>query len=363
MPDWTKSMKQTFEYYKVNPDTWKDEEAITTVKASTINRDDDTDTKCSATIDIVGELEECYVRVYLITLQNGIKEKFPLGTFLVQTPTKKYNGKYLSETLDAYSPLVELKENYPPLGYSILKNTPIMTTASAIVAEHVRAPVVRSTDVEPLQSDYIAELSETWLEYLSTLIPNAKHKFDINPMGEILFAKTQDLSSLQPVWTYDDDNSSILYPQIDLERDLYGVPNAIEVVYSKDSHYLYAKAVNVDPNSPVSTVNRGRQITYRETDPDLFGTPSKALLEEYAVQTLRNLMSLEHTITYSHGYCPVRVGDCVFLNYKRAGFNNVKAVVKSQSIDCRPGCKVEETAVYTLNIGNQVDVVSTIHYS
>lgn len=47
-----------------------------------------------------------------------------------------------------------------------------------------------------------------------------------------------------------------------------------------------------------------------------------------------------------HGYCPVRVGDCVLLNYERAGLKNIKAKVISQSINCGIGCTVEETAVF-----------------
>ena len=58
----------------------------------------------------------------------------------------------------------------------------------------------------------------------------------------------------------------------------------------------------------------------------------------------------KYTITYTHGYCPVRVGDCVRLNYSRAELNGVKAKVISQSIKCEPGCPVTEKAVYTAKL-------------
>lgn len=358
--DWTKSMQQYFEYYKVDPYTWTDMEPLTNVVSSSISWDDNTDTKGSATINVHGEVEECYIRIYLIAVQNGIKYKEPLGTFLVQTPSQKFNGKYISETLDAYTPLTELKESYPPLGYSIPKDSLIMPIASQLTAENLRAPVVRSLVTEKLQENFIADINENWLEFLTPLISSAKFKFSLDPLGRILFAPVPDFASMQPVWSYNDDNSSILYPEIDLERDLYGIPNAVEIIYSVGSYYLYAKAINDDPDSPVSTVARGREIVYRETNPDLYGKPTEAQLGEYAVQTLRNLLSLEHTISYSHGYCPVRVGDCVELNYKRAGFNHIKAIVKSQNIECRPGCQVQETAVYTLNVGNSVKLVTSL---
>ena len=62
------------------------------------------------------------------------------------------------------------------------------------------------------------------------------------------------------------------------------------------------------------------------------------------------MSTLEYTITYKHGYCPVRLGDCVRLNYKRAGLNGVKAKVISQTIDCVPGCPVTEKAVFTAEL-------------
>ena len=42
MPDWTKAMKQTFEYYVVDPGTWKDAKRIQNVISSSITRDAET---------------------------------------------------------------------------------------------------------------------------------------------------------------------------------------------------------------------------------------------------------------------------------------------------------------------------------
>ena len=103
MVDWLSSMQQTFEYYIVDPDTWKDIKPINNIKSSTINWDSDTETLGSATIDMSESIGECYVRVYLITIQNGIKDRHPLGTFLVQTPSWNFDGKTKDISVDAYT--------------------------------------------------------------------------------------------------------------------------------------------------------------------------------------------------------------------------------------------------------------------
>lgn len=460
MADWSKSMQQSFEYYTVDPNTWKDMKLLNTVKSCSINRDSEQDTLGSATIDINDSVGECYIRVYLITVQNGVTEKHPLGTFLVQTPSSSYDGKTRSVSMDAYTPLLELKEKQPPLGYYVpksvykkvdkgettytatsevlsfpestthvptnvttttgqtvyVKDMPtggdlyycqinavwykvtrkteyaitdeemtsvigtalegettatgeqifvqttggmetyyclaetIMDLAYRLVRENVRAPVVPTECVTPLHYDFVAEPDDTWFTYLKDLITNANCEFALDELGRVLFSPKQDTASLQPVWTYTDDNSSILYPEMTMNHDLYGIPNVVEVVYSTGNDILYATVKNEDPNSPTSIPNRGREIILRVTDPELVGVPTQAQIDDYADRLLREASSVEYTITYSHGYCPVRIGDCVRLNYNRAGIKNIKAKVISQSIKCEAGCKVTEKAVFTTKL-------------
>ena len=347
MVDWLSSMQQTFEYYIVDPATWKDAKKIENVRSCSISRDSDAGTLGSASINITESVGECYVRIYLITIQNETKERHPLGTFLVQTPSTSFDGKVRNLSMDAYTPLLELKETKPPLGYSVMKGTNIMTIARQLTQENTRAPVVPASCDTNLFSDFVAETDDSWLTFLTDLLLNAKYSYDLDEMGRILFAPEQDTASLQPVWTYNDDNSSILYPSLNMDHDLYGIPNVVEVIYSHGNGYYYSRVVNDDPNSPTSTVNRGREIIHRVSDPDLIGDPTENQIDEYANRLLRELSSLEYTITYTHGYCPVRVGDCVRFNYSRADLKNVKAKVISQTIKCEPGCPVTEKAVFT----------------
>lgn len=350
MPNWAASMQQTFEYYIVDPWTWKDTRLLDNVKSCTIKRDSDSETLGSATIDISESVGECYIRAYLITIQNGIREKHPLGTFLVQTPSYSFDGKIRDVSMDSYTPLIELKEGMPPLGYSIPKDSNIMDLSYLLTREHVRAPVVKASSTSTLFNDFVADTNDTWLSFLTDLLANAKYAYDLDEMGRIIFSPKQDAASLQPVWTYDVDDESILYPELNMDHDLYGIPNVVEVIYSNGNGHYYSRVVNDDSNSPTSTVNRGREIIYRVTDPDLIGDPTNSQIDKYAEQLLRELSSVEYAITYTHGYCPVRVGDCIRFNYSRAGLKDIKAKVISQSIKCELGCPVTEKAVFTTKL-------------
>lgn len=350
MTDWLSSMQQTFEYYTVDPNTWADVKKIDTVRSSTINRDLNAETLGSATINMTESLGETYIRIYLVTKQNELTEKIALGTFIIQTPSFSFNGTSQSLSLDAYTPLLELKENPPPIGYSILKDSNIMENAYRIIREKARAPVVESNKDDVLHRDFVSNTEDTWLTFLYDLLANAKQTFSLDEMGRILFSPIQDVAALQPVWIYNDDNSSILYPSITVDHDLYGIPNVVEIVYSTGVETYYARVENTNENSPISIQNRGREIIHRVINPDIPGKPSDLQLQVYAEQTLKTLSALEYTVSYTHAYCPVRIGDCVLLNYERAGLKNIKAKVIHQSIECKSGCPVTEKAVFTMNL-------------
>lgn len=347
MTNWFESMQQTFEYYIVNPTTWKDAKRILDVKDSKITWDLETETLGSLIVNVNEYIGECYIRVYLVTIQNGLRERHPMGTFLVQTPTSTFDGKNITYSLDAYTPLLELKENQPPIGYSIMEGQNIMEMAYRLIRENARAPVIQTEKDDTLFYDFVANTDDTWVTFIKDLIANAKYEIGLDELGRIIFNPVRSTTAMQPKWTFDDSNSSILHPIVDVSQDLYGIPNAVEVIFSNNKAYEYAKVVNDDPNSITSTVNRGREIVYRVMNPTVFVNPTKKQLEKYGEQVLRELSCLEYRITYTHGYCPVKIGDCVRLNYKRAGLINIKAKVISQTIDCIPGCGVTETAVFT----------------
>lgn len=351
MIDWLSSMSQTFEYYEVDPGTWKDKRRLTKMLSSSVKRDITTETLESASFLTTELFNECYIRVYLIAIQNGVRYKECLGTFLVQTPSYSFDGKVSSYSLDAYSPLLELKDVKPDMGFTIMKDAAIMDQVYSRTKEHLRAPVIKPTSSVTMPSNYTAESDDTWLSYLIAAQNAANYYYLLDDYGRVLFAPVQDIDSVKPVWTYDDGNSSILYAPISDDYDLYGIPNVVEVVYTKSNGtILQSRVENNNSSSPTSIKSRGREVLHREVNPTIAGEVEQGYIDLYAKNTLKNFNILQHTLSYSHGYCGTRIGDVVRLNYERAGIKNVKAKIISQSIDCKEGCVVNETAMYATNM-------------
>lgn len=346
MADWTSSMEQTFEYYTVDPTSWKERGRIDTVLDCSISHDFESDQLSTATFTITEALDECYIRPYLVVIQNGIKERFCLGTYLAQRTSSSFNGAYPEIEFEAYSPLQELDEKLPALGSYIPKGENILEQAYLRMGENMRAPIVRPSATAKLTDDFIAEDNDSELTFCRDLVAQAGYHLELDETGQVLFAPDTLLASMQPVWTYTDDNASIMQADISDTKDLYNIPNVVEVIYSGTSRVLTGIARNTDENSIVGIPRRGREVIKRITDPSFSGEPTAAMVQSFAEQKLEELSTLTCELNYKHAYNGVRIGDCVRMNYTAAGLTDIKARVTAQSFDCENSMQVSETAEY-----------------
>lgn len=358
--DWTKSMAQTFEYYEVDPISWREIRRIDTIVSSSIERNISNALISSADISSTEDFSECYIRIYLKVRQDGEEDRYSLGTFLIQTPSVSFDGKIRTNKLTAYSPLIELKDKMPPLGFTVMKQQIIMDVVNDLTADNIRVPIVEtSNNTDRLVDNFVADPNDTWLDYLSSLMSYGQYSFFLDEESRILFRKSQKYETLSPKWIFDTSNSSILVPSVSIERDLYGIPNVLEVTCNLSSGPFMVTIRNIDTDSPISIPTRGREVIKRISNPEIPGNPTPDMVKEWAKDQMMSLNSLEYTVKYTHGYCPVNIGDCVRLDYPEAGLDRVQAFVIAQSLDCSTSCQVSETATYVQKITdeNKLEVV------
>ncbi len=373
--DWTKSMQQTFEFYTVDPNNWYDDQKLENIISCDLTHDLTSDKRGNASIAVTEPLPECYIRTYLVVTQAGYMHKICLGTYLYMTSSDSFDGMKHNITMTGYTPMVELEEKLPPLGFHIVGitnrkhsgNAPMVTDAiKDIVTTYTRCEIENRTVIQkPLLNDFVAGTNDNFLTVINNILNASslqQYILTVDEWGTIIVKDKPVLEDAIPTYIYTDDNSSILLPSLDTNDDIYGIPNVVEVLYTGDKRLPAIRVIvkNEDPTSIVSIPSRGREIAKRFTITNIAAPVNdyseaavRAQVTAQAERLLEAASTIQKTISYSHGYCDVKVGDTVLINYERAGVTGIRAKVVSQRISCKPGCQVDEQAVYTKKLWNR----------
>ena len=346
--DPTRGLKlRTYEYYFVDPATWLDAGRATGITGGSMawNLEDDQLGSATFLADADAGLDDRYVRVYMVIEQDGVRERFALGTWLVECPEEQFDGARESVEATGYTPLRELADVKMPPGYPCAGDAAV--NAAAVMSGRMRAPVLALGISARLDGSFAAGADESALDYCLSMLSAADLRPMLDGMGRVSFAPVRDAASMRPVWTFRDDDASVLLPDLSHKSGLRDVRNVARVVYSTATGRLVGEAVNDDPASPASTVSRGRELTLVVTSPDLPENPTQVQVDALAARLLREDSASTHEFKFSHGFVPdVTVGCAVELDYTRAGKHAV-ALVTEQHMEFDEAATVECRAVFS----------------
>lgn len=114
-----------------------------------------------------------------------------------------------------------------------------------------------------------------------------------------------------PIWSYKVDRDSVIVPGIDVELDLFKIPNVFVCIVSEpDRATLRSVYVNDDPNSLTSTVTRGRSIVMMVEPPqttpgmDTEQAPDQATLDAKVLRAAQEASQQFEVATFSTGLMP-----------------------------------------------------------
>lgn len=274
--------------------------------------------------------EETWVRVYLDARQGDSAEHIPLITGITSTPERSYDGVLPTVNIQIYSVLKPLEDILLPRGWYAAAQA----NGAGVIAELLTAtpaPVVIATDAPRLQEAIIAEEGETNLSMLEKVLTAINWRVRIHGDGtiEVTQRATEAAAFFDPV------NADLLEPEITTTRDWFAIPNVLRAT----SGDLSATARDDDPDSPLSTVSRGREVWAEETAAE-FNTGET--LAEYAARRLKEQQQIAIKGTYARRFMPdVYPEDLVVLNYPEQGLNGVYTI-NSQNIDLSYAARTQE---------------------
>lgn len=353
MIDFSAGMQRTYEFFLVDAATWCDARRLGCIDSASTTYDSSTDTGCCATFDSLESFGEAYIRVYAVHRQGAEERRDPLGTFLCQTDGGDHNGRRDEIDLIAYSPLLELSDYGPDIGFFVPAGEDAVAWARRLAASHARAPVTFGGGVSySLAEPYVAQPGESWLDFTNGLLSKASMRLFVDFNGHITAIVDRDAEAMAPVAFISDSGplaATKVQSSVSHEHDLYGVPNTYVAVLSRGDKKITAIATNDDPSSPTSTVSRGRPVYCYDLSPDIEdpdGEGALARLQSYADRRLKEKSVVTHKVRYKRPWQPnIRVGDCVRLDLDRSGIHT-RAIVTKQEMSCTPGGQVDEEAIY-----------------
>ena len=313
----------------IDPVTWRENERFK-VTGGSINRKD-SDLVESAELNCVSfDNKERWVRLWMDTRQAGETSHNALFTGLACSPSEDIDGYRSTHSIQVYSVLKPCEDVLLPRGWYASAGA----NGGALIRELLSvspAPVVIEENAPSLSTTIIAEDGESHLSMTQKVLQTIGWRIRIDGMGNIhVLPKATEISA-----RFDTINNDVIEPSIQKEYDWFECPNVFRAV----SGDISATVVDDDPNSPLSTVSRGREIWMEETNCDNAEGES---LTEYALRRLKEEQQVGMKISYDRRYNPdVYPTDYVYLNYPSQGIVGT-FVVTSQSIELGYGAKTSE---------------------
>lgn len=328
--DWSKGFSARYYVSVLDRDTMRDLRRIE-ITGGTIKRED-SDLRESADIDCVNYENETeqFVRVWLDTDQNGASSHTPLFTGIATSPGKNINGTLVTNTLECYSVLKIAQDMLLQRGWYAPKGV----NSGVLIQDLLSVIPVEISIAENspgLKSAIIAESEENRLSMTDKILELMNWRMRLDGYGNIYI----EPYSNDPVAKFDAINNDVIEPSLSVSYDWFDCPNVYRAVLD-DS---YALARDDDPDSALSTVNRGREIWVEDSSVYL---QENETLAEYAERMLALAQRASQSISYDRRFDPeVYVSDIIMLNYPAQNISGTY-LVTSQNINLGYNAKTSE---------------------
>jgi len=219
----------------------------------------------SANINWLSDRIKPWIR---LKMPDGGWAEWPQGVFLLSTPTRKVTktGQIIRE-VEAYDQLVILRDDRVTDRCTVTAGTNYITAVKQILdGAGITNQNLTPTD-KTLPADREWAPGTPKLRIINDLLSAINYRslwFDEN--GVAVAEPYISPADRAAEYTYRDDDQSVIFPEVVETLDLFDVANRwVLVVSEPDRPVLVSTYTNDNPDSPTSTVSRGRVIVdFRE---------------------------------------------------------------------------------------------------
>ena len=332
MIDYNNGISATYYATRVDPKTWSDAGEISIISGE-VTKNAGSAMVTSADITVNEDMgAEDWLRVYMIAEQNGEKDRVPIFTGIVSSPSRDIDGNSETRKLDCYSVLKLAADILLPMGWF----APARTSGGELIRillSDLPCPVELDEGSPNIISSFVAGDKDSKLSVAHEIAEAINWQIKVNGDGSVRICP----KPLTIAGTFDNIENDIIETSLSDSRDIFNVPNVLRVTLRGTA----ATARDDDPDSIFSTVQRGREI-WKQENAKLAAGES---LGEYAVRRLKELQNPSRKLSYTRRFQPdVDVNDLVSIVYPKQQIGDVFRV-QSQSITLSYGAKVKEEAI------------------
>ncbi|EMS74051.1 hypothetical protein [Ruminiclostridium cellobioparum] len=286
--------------------------------------------------------------VFLLKMPDGKFIKWPLGMFLLSSPTRKDNFGVWRE-VEAYDPSVILNENRFDNRYYIQANTKYIDAITTILnsAGIRKVNITNHNGIISIDKEF--EIGTSKLEAINQLLSEINFtSIWVDTFGYFTSKPYILPGDRETEYSYKTDDLSITYDGAVNELDLFNVPNKWIITASNpEKAPLTSVYVNDSLNSITSTINRGRVITdFRQID-DIY---SQEVLDNYTRRISYNASNIYEKFYFNTCLMPHHdFMNVLYIEYKN--LNIASEFIETEwSIDLQAGAKMSHSVRRVINI-------------
>lgn len=195
--------------------------------------------------------------------------EFPLGVFLLSSPTRKDDGYDIIREVNAYDGLVILINDKINERLTVLEGASYYTEiVSVLQSAGITTYNIALTD-KVLSRSIEYEPGTEKLKIINDLLSQLNYTpLHVDVEGYYTSYGYRSPNERSSDYDYITDNESVIFQEAEEELDLFNVPNVFTVVRTNEEELpLKSTFTNDNPLSPTSTVMRGFfNVDYREID-------------------------------------------------------------------------------------------------
>lgn len=206
---------------------------------------------------------------FQLEMPDGGFAEWPLGIFILSTPTRDVSSAGRTREVEAYDQLVILADDKVEDRYVVDAGTNYIDAVKTILdsAGINDYYITASSKTLPSSRDWSPGTDKR--EIINDLLSSVNYSsLHFNSSGQAVSRPYQRPSDRGAQYAYNADDRSVLAPELEVEFDLFEIANKwVATVSEADRDPITATYTNTNPDSPTSTESRGRTIVdFRDVD-------------------------------------------------------------------------------------------------